>query len=480
MAPRPHLASSDTHDLIVVGTGFASSFFLLRYLEAAPAEARILVLERGRRDPHAWQVEKLSTSSYEGPGHRSLGSDKEWVYSIGFGGGSNRWWACTPRMLPNDFRVETLYGVGRDWPVQYEELAPFYERVEQVMEVSGPPDGTPYPRRGPYPQPPHNPTMPERLLERAYPGLFLRQPTARARRGTKKRPRCCASGSCSICPIDAKFTVMNELAEIYDDERVEVAYGATVEGVERSGGVTSGVVYEQEGQQHEARGELVVLGANAMFNAHILLRSGFEHPLLGRRLCEQIGQNVAVYLDGLDNFQGSTAVTGHGYMLYDGEHRRERAGCLIETFNIPSLRAEFGRWRQMLKLKFIFEDDPQDANRVVPNAEDPRVVDAIHGGHSAWAQRGLDALPGQLEELLSPLPVESIEVRGLNRTEAHILGTTVMGNDPATSVLDRHQRYHGVSNLLVLGSGAFPTCPPANPTLTLSALALHAAEHLLA
>jgi choline dehydrogenase-like flavoprotein len=471
---------SEQYDLILVGTGFASSFFLSRYLQKAPQDARVLVLERGRMDPHEWQVEHLRNSSFEGRAHESRGNDKQWAYSIGFGGGSNCWWACTPRMLPNDFRTQSLYAVGRDWPVQYDELAPYYREVEQAMAVSGPSDDSPFPRAAPYPQPPHRPTEPERLLAAAYPGLFFRQPTARTRRPTNRRPRCCASGTCSICPVDAKFTVQNELAPLYEDARLELEFGALVTHVVTAAGTAKGVGYEQKGRALEARGDLVVLGANALFNAHILLRSGLEHALLGRRLCEQLGQNVHVYLDGLDNFQGSTSVTGHGYMLYDGEHRRERAGCLIETFNIPTLRAEFGRWRQVLKLKFIYEDEPQERNHVAPSARDPRVADTFFEGHSSYAQRGLDALEGQLAGLLAPLPVESIEIRGLNRTEAHIIGTTVMGDDPATSVLDRHQLHHDLRNLAVLGSGCFPTCPPANPTLTLSALALHAADHLLA
>jgi len=467
------------HDLIVVGTGFASSFFLTRYLESATATARVLVLERGRVDRHAWQVEQRRNSSFDGEAHRGRDREKEWVYVIGFGGGSNRWWACTPRMLPSDFRTKSLYGVGRDWPIDYEELAPFYERVEAVMEVSGPASGTPYPRRGPYPQPPHLPTRPEELLAAAYPGEFFPQPCARARRATRNRPRCCASGVCSICPIDAKFTVQNELAGIYQDERVQLELGAAVQSVETGAGLVRGVVYEQEGALKEAEGDVVALGANALFNAHILQRSGLEHPMLGARLGEQVGRNVAVYLDGLDNFQGSTSVTGHGYMLYDGEHRRERAGCLIETFNIPTLRREHGRWRQVLRLKFIYEDLPQETNRVAPAPGRPELAETRYRGFSDYTQRGLDALEGQLEGLLSPLPVESIEVRGLNKTEAHILGTTVMGDDPADSVLDRHQLHHELRNLVVLGSGCFPTCPPANPTLTLSALAMHAADHLV-
>jgi choline dehydrogenase-like flavoprotein len=58
------------------------------------------------------------------------------------------------------------------------------------------------------------------------------------------------------------------------------------------------------------------------------------------------------------------------------------------------------------------------------------------------------------------------------------MGSTVMGNDPAASVVDRYQVHHAVRNLLVLGSGSFPTMAPANPTLTISALALRTADHV--
>ncbi|MCY3787804.1 MAG: GMC oxidoreductase, partial [Gemmatimonadetes bacterium] len=65
-------------------------------------------------------------------------------------------------------------------------------------------------------------------------------------------------------------------------------------------------------------------------------------------------------------------------------------------------------------------------------------------------------------------------------TENHILGTTPMGTDPRHSIVDRGLIHHQVRNLLVLGGGAFPTSSPVNPTLTLSALSLWAAHHLLA
>jgi choline dehydrogenase-like flavoprotein len=64
-------------------------------------------------------------------------------------------------------------------------------------------------------------------------------------------------------------------------------------------------------------------------------------------------------------------------------------------------------------------------------------------------------------------------------TESHILGTVVMGNDPATSVVDRTLVHHRLRNLVVLGGSAFPTVSPANPTLTISALSLWSAAKVL-
>ena len=90
------------YDLIVVGTGFASSFFLLSYLERLGPHARVLVLERGTRESPQWQRLNRRNSSLEA---ESLFANrtprKRWRFTAGFGGGSNCWWAVTPRMLPN-------------------------------------------------------------------------------------------------------------------------------------------------------------------------------------------------------------------------------------------------------------------------------------------------------------------------------------------------------------------------------------------
>ena len=468
------------YDLIIVGSGFASSFFLSTYLKNAKASSRVVVLERGRKDSHAWQIQNRRNSSMEAEDtFVNSHPTKQWVYNPGFGGGSNCWWACTPRMLPNDFRLHSLYGVGVDWPLTYDELEDNYYEIESSMSVSGSYPDSPFPRRNPYPHPPHRFSQPDTLLKQAFPNHFFHQPTARARMPTSSRPPCCASGVCRLCPINSKFTIQNELGSLYEDPRVTVVLEAAVQSIETIGGMATGVHYLQNGTIKFIDGELIVLGANALFNPHILLRSNLTHPALGKGLHEQISTYVTIDLDGVDNFQGSTSITGHGYMLYDGPHRSSYAAALIETFNIPALRTERKKWRQRMRMKVIWEDLPSEQNFVTLNAESPEKPEVVYVGHSAYTQRAISVLPDVLPQILQSLPIERLEIsRDIQSTEAHIIGTTVMGNDPQTSIVDRYLVHHTIRNLVVLGSGVFPTSSPANPTLTLSALSLWSANHL--
>jgi choline dehydrogenase-like flavoprotein len=469
-----------TYDLILVGTGFASSFFLLEYLGRAPANCRVLVLERGWREPRSWQLEtqQVSRIAPETTYRREGMKEKEWKFTLAFGGGSNCWWGCTPRFMPRDFRLKTEYGVGDDWPLTYADLEPHYERVEHVMAIAGSPDRSPYPRRVPHPQPPHRLSDPDRLLVNAYPDHYFPQPTARARVPVGRRGACCANGVCGLCPVDAKFTIENGLAEIFDDPRVTLLVGAIVKEVDVAGDSARGVVVEREGREATVGGDLVVLGAGALFNAAVLLRSGVPHRLLGRRLFEQFSVGADIDLAGVDNFQGSTVFTGHGYMLYDGPHRATHAACLIESWNRPDqLRWEHGHERQLLHLKFLLEDLPQERNAVVLGTDGVPVL-RFHDYHP-YAYRGVTAIAERLDLMLAPLPVERVVFDPQPDTsEGHILGTVVMGDDPETSVVDRWMVHHRVRNLVVVGGSAFPTGSPANPTLTISALSLWSAAHL--
>ena len=468
------------NELIVVGSGFAAAFFLREYLRHAGPNEKILVLEKGSRVLHAQQMTDPDQLLHAG--ERSFvnrSPEKPWVFSIGLGGSSNCWWGCVPRLLPADFELRTRYGVGRDWPLGYDDLEPYWCEVEEAMQVAGPSEDSPFRRSRPYPQPPHRFSIPDESLKRAFPDRFFHQPVARPTRATTDgRPACCASGVCTLCPINSKFTVLNGLPGLFEDPRVQLITDTSVQSLETAGGRVHGVSCVRAGEVEQHRGKVVVLAANAMFNAHILLRSGIEDPLVGRGLAEQVSLTVRVDLDGMDGFGGGTSITGHGYMFYDGPHRSDRAAALVETVNVPELRRERGKWRQRLVVKLIYEDLPKPDNRVTVHEEDPTMPEATFQGISEYASRAIDRANTDLESLLAPLPVESILSTEENGTESHIMCTTPMSVDPSDGVVDPDLIHHKYRNLLVLGSGVFPTAPPANPTLTLSALSSRSARRM--
>jgi hypothetical protein len=233
-------------------------------------------------------------------------------------------------------------------------------------------------------------------------------------------------------------------------------------------------------------GDLIVLGAGALFNPHILLRSGFDHPLIGRRLHEQMPIYVTLDLKGVKCYNGSTVLSGLGYLFYEGEHRRDHAACMIETWNVPfasrpddTLRLEPGRWTERMMLGFLFDDIPSDLNTVTVSPDNPRLARVHFTDFSEYAKKGAQQIPRMVDKLSEALPIERLVSTALGTTAAHIQGTVVMGNDPSTSVVDRHLIHHKYRNLLVLGSSSYPTASPAYPSLTISALSLWAADQVL-
>lgn len=471
-------------DLVIVGTGFGASFFLKKYLEKSPPSRKVLVLERGIMFPHAERLkerrrEKIAeeyakAGSYIGT-YEYHNSDKTWVFEPNFGGSSNCWTGCTPRFLPNDFKMKSLYGVGQDWPIGYTDIAPYYDEAEEIMMIGGP-ALTPFPRNKPYPLPPQKLSSVDKLLANRYRELYISQPTARATIPVGIRNGCCSSGVCELCPVDSKFTIENTLSSIFKDPRVTLRYNTTVLSLIIENNNAKGVIYQKEGKNFEVGGDIIALGGNAIFNAHILLASGDKSYYTGRGLSDQRGTFATFYFHDLDNLGGSSSITANGYMFYDVESRKNYSGCIIESFNEPIIRSEPGKWRKIAKFKFIFEDLPNDNNRVLLS-NDPLKPKLEYNGHDKYVDKAMDHLEENIQKYFSFLPIEKIEFDNyFQKSEFHICATTRMGNEQKDSVIDKNLIHHQYRNVFVLGSGAFPTITPANPTLTLSALSLMSAD----
>jgi choline dehydrogenase-like flavoprotein len=475
---------STTYDLVVVGSSFASSFFLKKYLEYAQAHARVLVLERGEYIPHTDRLLKAKHSRLGdvsfisgGDARKTYTNEspaKPWIFDPSFGGSSNCWTGCTPRFMPNDFRMKSTYDVGEDWPLSYDELEEFYCEAESIMAISGP-AVTPYPMSKKYPQRPHSLSTVDKVMQQHYGEQYISQPTARSSE-KGKRNACCSSAICHLCPTGAKFTVENGMMQVFEDPRVEICFDTQVLRLETEGRRVRKVIFATGERELKVKTDAVALGANAIFNAHILLHSGDTNSFTGHYLSEQVGYYALVMLDGLQNTGGSSIITANGFMLHDGPHRADRAACIIESHNDFFIRHEHGKWRNVAKFKFVFEDIPQFDN-CVRRAENRRVPEVHYASHSDYVTRGHEGLQSEIEKILGVLPVEAIYLDDRPQaSESHILGTTRMSKDASNGVVDKHLIHHSYRNLFVLGGSTFPTISPCNPTLTLSALSLWAAE----
>lgn len=472
--------AAEAYDVVLIGTGFGTTFFLHRYLKHAAPTARILVLERGKLNTHADQIDMgaasdiqaMETINHRAPAHRA------WNFTVGFGGGSNCWWGNAVRQHPSDFKLKSTYGVGRDWPIDYDDIEPYYCDAEEIMQISGPSEKMPYYRSRPFPLPPHILPLPDQIMKKAQPDHHFVISTARPSRDTATRPKCCVNGVCHLCPIDSKFTVLNSFTSPYEDPRVDLLLSAEARLVDIQGGIAKGVDYRHADQDKSVKADLVILAANAIFNPVVLQRSGLDHPQLGRNLHDQYAFFGEVFLDGVDHFQGSTLVNGLNYSRYDGDFRRAEASVLLETWNVGGLRSEAGRWRQVIPINLKIEDLPQEKNRVALNNLEDDVPDVIWDGYSPYALKTLARVEEIVRDMLAPLPVESVRKSPAESAGTHIHGTTIMGRNPEDSILDGDQIHHQVRNLVVLGSSAFPSGNQSNPTLTICAIAMKTADKL--
>lgn len=470
----------DEHfDVVIIGSGFGSSFFLYEALHKK--NLKFLIIERGRHNSHEWQLDHHDNSDIDHNKTFNTESDKPWNFTIGLGGGSNCWFGQANRLHPSDFKLHSRYGVGNDWPLDYDELEPFYAEAEQVMSISGDPDMVSiFPRSTPYPQPPHHPASPDRMMKKAQPDMHFVMPTARARVATEQRPACCCSMRCWLCPANAKFTVNNGLIGMFSEPNVSVCLQSTALRFEGGSNSVRSLVFENGGREYKVHGGLFVLGANSIHSPAIMIQSDMGGGLTGKGLHEGYGIGVEAYLDGLENFDGSTITTGVNYSEYDGSFRSESGSAMISFENRwPfGFRLEPGRWQQVLPLTIVVEELLEPHNQVVKGPK-LGIPEVLHKGPSSYAQKGVDRVMAALPKILAPLPVEEIYFRNVRRTESHHQGTMRMGRDAANSVVDEHQIHHRWRNLIAVGTSVFPTCTASGPSLTAAALSLRAARRII-
>jgi len=531
------MQQSNQADVVIVGAGPAG---LLAAWRLAQQGVDVTVLESGPRVNRTEAVEtyrktiiKTPSSPYEDLEYASIPKvfalDDYYVqegpvdFKSNFlrrvGGTTWHWLGTSLRLLPSDFEMQTRFGVGVDWPLSYDDLKPWYADAEAALGVAGDGDydlGSP--REEPYPLQPFQMTYLDRQLAVAAANLgydIRVTPQARNSRAYDGRPPCCGNASCvPICPVGAKYDASFH-AEKAEALGVRIITEAVAHRVDTGddGMVTRIRYLRPDGSEEEITGQIFILAANAIETPRLLLMSRTDSlpngvanssDTLGRHLMDHPVQlswalseePVYPYRSPLENtgiesvreggFRSSRAAyrvaVGEDGWSYPGTAPVSLAGDLIgEGFRGQALKDEIERQVvRQIRFAALVEQLPHPDNRV-SLAEDqtdglglPRP--RIHYDLDTYTREGMTDAQNLHEQLFGAMNATRRNHSDTHSGAGHIMGTYRMGDDPATSVVDPEQRSHDHPNLFLLGSGVFPTAGTANPTLTIAALTLWAAE----
>ena len=495
--PRGRLSSADL-DVAVVGSGFAG---LLVARELARAGREVTVFERGGLLTHREQLERSRQEVPEPTAEHNHEVDPDapyhWDYAYAVGGGSIHWTGVAPRLLPSDLELCSRYGVGRDWPLSYAELLPYYREAERLLGVAAGPnpllDDEPAGALPPHPLSPIDTLLAGPLAP------LVPIPQARATRVLGGRAACCGATVCRLCPVDARFSMLHLLDDsgLGRDPRLTIRDRTVVAGLRTAGDRVEALeILNARREPGVVRAATVVLAAGGLENPGLLLRSGLGGGDVGRFLYDHGHRMVHLRLDRpVPNGRGSAMTTGISYAWADTAGRSERGAQLVIPFN-PGLelwgmltrsiaRGASGRplleqarasYERTLLLDTVGEDLPRPERRVElsPNRDSFGLPlnRLVYPPDEGYVERGRVAMLDELVERLRPLGARIVDI-DLVGLGAHQLGTCRMGG-----VVDGDQRHLRYGNLFVTGGSAFPSYGPAHPTLTICSLAIRLARLL--
>lgn len=440
----------------------------------------------------------------------------------GVGGGTILYGGAWHRALPSDFRVKTFDGVADDWPFSYEELAPYYDATFKWFGVSGAPGDPMYPDRYDYPTPALPLGEVGRLGAQGMQKLgwhWWPASLAIPSRPTEWLSGCRGWGTCqSGCPELSKGSADLAVWKPAVHHGAKLITQARVREITvTSDGKARGAVYlDSDGVEHEVTADVVVLAANGIGTPRIMLLSksnqfpdGIANSsgLVGKNLMLHPYTSVSGVFDefteawtgpwgnrlySLEHYEtnldrgfvrgakwslnptgGPLSVLTHGDD--DGDKAGERWGDRHHEF----VRERVGH---TMSWDIIAEDLPQEANRV-ELADDlvdssgipaPKVVYRESENTKSLIEFNTE----QAHQALLAAGAHTTEAARIRASGWHILGTARMGDDPANSVVDGYGRCHDVENLYVVDGSVFVTSFGVNPTATIAAVALRAAEHI--
>ena len=460
----------------------------------------------------------------------------QWFRSRIVGGRTNHYGRISLRFADYDFRGRSIDGYGDDWPITYDDIAPYYDRVERLVGIYGTKEGIPTAPDGIF-LPPPEPRCVDHLVKRACDKLRIACiPGRRAvlTRPLNGRPECHYCGQCGRgCVTASNFSASQVLVfpALATGNVTLLTNAMARELITNKEGKLVAVSYVDKTTRTEKqiRAKAFILGASSCESVRLLLNSKSpRHPnglanssgTVGRYLTDTVGVHVGAhipYMEGLKSHNHDGVSGLHLYCpwwLYEKDRKPDfPRGYHIEFGGGPGMpvtgtfrgKAEevegYGpRLKQELRRHYGAQIGFAGRGEMIPNDDcycdiDPEKVDRwgipVLRFHWKWAEPELKMAEHMLEtfqEIIHALGGE-INLRedhpgGGAKINApgsiiHEIGGARMGDDPRTSVVNEYSQAHHVKNLFVADGAAFVSNPDKNPTLAIKALSWRLSDYLL-
>src|SRR3954465_15432053 len=526
----------ESYDVIIIGTG-AGGGTLARHL--APSGKKILLLDRGDwlpREPQNWLARDVFVDNrYVSEDTWYDGDGKPFQPQVHYcvGGATKLYGAALYRLRKEDFGLLHHHdGTSPAWPIEYDEMEPYYTRAEQLYRVHGArgEDPTEPPASAPYPFPAvshepriqqladHPPGAPEPPPQQpgAAPGAVGRQPFhapcgVMLAEDDMPHSACVRCSTCDGFPClvhaksDAEVLGVRPALEHPNVTLLTNAQAVRLE-TNDAGTAVTGVVVQRDGERETYTSDIVVVSAGAANSAKLLLASASDaHPNGLANGSDQGGRNymfhncVAVLALskepnptvfqktlGLNDFYFGTDDVdyplGNIQMVGKSSAEMYRGEKPIQTRLAPEWTLEKVA-RHAVDFWLSTEDLPVPDKRVTLGDDGSIALTyaATNDVPKKWLLHELKSLVkhlGMQHDHLLPRHAylkNDIPVAGC----AHQAGTCRFGSDPANSVLDTDCRAHEVDNLYVVDTSFFPSIGAVNPAMRAMANALRVGNHLL-
>ncbi len=537
------IAKKKVYDVCVIGSGAAGGF-MVKELTAAGADTILIEAgNKGRLEDlyiHDWPYDLpkrgfglFKQASLYGDDIRNAieyRGDRIGVDRIRtLGGRTFHWNAVCLRFSADDFRERSLHGVEEDWPLSYEEIAPFYSYAERHMHVFGTRENLPQLPDGDFvdesPRLRCSETVAQNKLSKI--GIKLipvrKAVLLKSRKGPVGRGACHYCGHCmDVCDVRAVWSSdVTVIPEAMATGRLTLKLNSPARKIlVDKDGLASGVsvIDRATGSEEEIYARIIVVCCAAIESPRLLLNSASEkypnglansNDMVGRFLSGHITSGATGYLKeliGRDTFAGDGA-TDHAYIPRFNQTRRPSSGerdyvggwgmqMNYVSYQWPHHAksvAGFGssykkRVRELQPAMFQIgawgKVEHRPVNRVTI---DQNKVDKfgipIPIVQFNWGENDLKLYRDMRDSVTEVLDACGAEVV-INRDErpggfaSHEVGTCRMGIDPKTSVLNSYCQSHEIKNLFVVDGSCFTTFSEKNPTLTIAALAVRSARHI--